>query len=70
MFAHSKHDILIIYYSINTEKFLNQFLYFLHLICMTLQYKIYFIEVVIFLLRTQKIKIELFERIRALETHD
>lgn len=52
MFTYSKHDILIIYYSINTDKFLNQFTNFLHLISMTFQYKIYFIEMVIYLLHT------------------
>jgi len=34
---------------------------------MTLQYKIYFLEMVIYLLRMEKVKIELFERIRSLK---
>ncbi len=69
MFTHSKHDILIIYYSINTENFLNQFPNFLHLICVTLNNQIYILEMIIFLLRMEKVKIELFERIRFVDKH-
>jgi len=36
---------------------------------MTIQNQIYILEMIIFLLRMEKVKIELFERIRASEAH-
>jgi len=44
--------------------FLNQFPNFLHLICMTIQYKIYFLEMLIYLLQTEQTKIKLLRRVR------